>query len=56
MVTKYECSKICEVNGHGYVRLRFRLRSGTVGLLQDKKRCGLAANGRCVVWRMWGTS
>ena len=31
------------------VRLRFRLRTGTAGLLVDKKRCGMHKDSRCVM-------
>ena len=30
------------------VRLRFRLRSGSVGLFEDKQRCGMMEEDRCV--------
>ena len=32
------------VEDHEAVRLRFRMRSGSAGLLQEKKRCGLSGN------------
>ena len=31
------------------VRLRFRLRTGSAGLLVDKKRCGMCEDMRCVL-------
>ena len=31
------------------VRLRFRLRSGSAGLFEDKKRCGMVEEDRCVL-------
>ena len=42
--------------GHVAVRLRFRLRSGSAGLFEDKKRCGMVEEDRCVLcnggWQM----
>ena len=37
------------VEDHEAVRLRFRLRSGSAGLLQEKKRCGLSGNDICLL-------
>ena len=31
------------------VRLKFRLRSGYAGLFEDKKRCGMVEEDRCVL-------
>ena len=31
------------------VWLRFRLRSGSAGLFEDKKRCGMVEEDRCVL-------
>ena len=31
------------------VRLKFRLRSGSAGLFEDKKRCGMVEEDRCVL-------
>ena len=33
----------------GDVRLRSRLRSGSAGLLEDKKRCRMCVDDRCVL-------
>ncbi len=35
--------------GHEAARLRFRLRTGSAGLLQDKKRCRMCEDRRCVL-------
>ena len=35
--------------GHVAVRLKFRLRSGSAGLFEDKKRCGMVEEDRCVL-------
>ena len=35
--------------GHMAVRLRFRLRSGSLGLFEDKKRCGLMEEDRYIL-------
>ena len=40
---------IVEVLDSYAVRLRFRLRTGTAGLLVDKKRCGMCKDSRCVM-------
>ena len=31
------------------MQLRFRLRTGTAGLLVDNKRCGMCKDSRCVM-------
>ena len=31
------------------MRLLFRLRTGSAGLLKDKKRCRMVSVGRCVI-------
>ena len=35
--------------GHEGVRLRFRLRTGSAGLFEDKKRCRMCTDDRCVL-------
>jgi len=35
--------------GHEELRLRFRLRTGSAGLLEDKKRCKMCTDDRCVL-------
>ena len=35
--------------GHEAVRLRFRLRTGSSGLFEDKWRCKMCVDGRCVL-------
>ena len=35
--------------GHESIRLRFQLRTGSAGLLDDKKRCCMCGYGRCVL-------
>ena len=37
------------VQGLVSVRLLFRLRSGSAGLLEDKKRCRMVSDERCVM-------
>ena len=37
------------MGGTWAVRLRFRLRSGSAGLFEDKKRCGMVEEDRCVL-------
>ena len=34
------------------VRLRFRLRMVSAGILGDKERCGMCKDGKCVLWKM----
>ena len=44
------------VQGQESVRLLFRLRTGSVGLLEDKKRCRMVSDKRCVIveyGRIW---
>ena len=36
-----------EFGSKGEVRLRFRLRMVSVGLLGDKERCGMCKDGKC---------
>ena len=35
--------------GHEAIRLRFRQRTGSAGLLEDKRRCRLCVDERCVL-------
>ena len=35
--------------GHEKLRLRFRLRTGSAGLFEDKKRCRMCTEDRCVL-------
>ena len=35
--------------GHEELRLRFRLRTGSAGLFEDKKRCRMCTDDRCVL-------
>ena len=35
--------------GHEELRLRFRLRTGSAGLFEDKKRCRMCTEDRCVL-------
>ena len=35
--------------GHEAIRLRFRLWTGSAGLLEDKRRCRLCVDERCVL-------
>ena len=35
--------------GHEELRLWFQLRTGSAGLLEDKKRCGMCTDDRCVL-------
>ena len=37
------------VQGQESVRLLFRLRSGSAGLLEDKKRCRIVSDERCII-------
>ena len=37
------------VQGQESVRLLFRLRTGSAGLLGDKKRCRMVSDERCVI-------
>ena len=37
------------VHGKESVRLLFRLRTGSAGLLEDKKRCRKVSDERCVM-------
>ena len=36
------------IQGQESVRLLFRLRTGSAGLLEDKKRCRMFSDKRCV--------
>ena len=36
--------------GHEAIRLRFRQRTGSAGLLEDKRRCRLCVDERCVLY------
>ena len=36
-----------EFGGKGEVRLRFRLRTVSAGLLENKERCGMCQGSRC---------
>ena len=42
--------EVCQVmQGQESVRLLFRLRTGSAGLLEDKKRCRKISDERCVI-------
>ena len=40
-------SYVKEFGSNGEVRLRFRLRMVSAGLLGDKERCGMCKDGKC---------
>ena len=50
---RFYCSRICESVGYlcgaGAVEILVFLRTGTAGLLVDKKRCGMCKDSRCVM-------
>ena len=42
-------SYLISVQGQEVVRLLFRLRTSSAGLLEDKKRCEMITDERCVM-------